>query len=455
MRLNPVNVPIPDSYMGVDSLPKQREKLINVFKSDDSIVRTPGIDSVISSSGSGCRGADTWFLDEKAYFVQGTTLYRLNADESRTSLGTISGSSDVVFSGGLSELVILVKGGSAYTYDNTNGLRVIDSPNYIPSVSVDFIDGRHVFVPSDGSQAFWTEIDDARTIESTYIFNAEELPDKNVHVVNIKNLLILFGTESAEFFRPTDNVLLPFSRLSGARINTGFVSGGSRYRSAYVFIGRDSQQSYAIFAVEGQSQPVQLSNSAVTEDLNNYSKSEIESARVNRFKWLDKEIVAWTVSDRTYCYVDGKWIFMDSVINGTESGPWRVNGVAFAYGRYYVGDRSTNNIGKLSSAPSEYGESIEYQIDTFLRSSRGSFMTPRGLEVEVLTGQNGGSIGLSLSKDGRIRGDYSYRSLGAAGEYQRRVRWFGGLGQYESFMGISIRGTGQIQFSMEAIGAYL
>ncbi len=454
MLLNPINVPIPRSYRGIDDLPKQREVLINLFETESALVRTPGIDAVITAAGDGCRGATTWFLNGKPYFVQGTTLYRLNPDETRTNLGTIAGTADVVFSGGQRELVIVAKGGSGYTYDENNGLQAIDSPNYLASDSVAFVDGRHVFVPSDGSEAFWTDIDDARTIETTYIFNAEELPDKNIHVINLKNLVVMFGQESIEFFRPVDNVTLPFSRLSGTRIDTGYVSGGTKYRSAYVFIGRDSQQSYAIFAMEGQGQPIQISNAAVTEDLNEYTQAQIEAARVNRFKWLDKEFVAWTIGDRTYCFVDGNWIFLDSDLNGSEAGAWRVNGIAFAYGRYYVGDSETNNIGKLTSSPSEYGDSVEYQLNTFLRSQRGSFLRPRGLEIEVLTGQDSSTIGLSLTKDNRVFGDYFYRALGNTGDYQKRVRWFGGLGQYENFMGISLRGTGQVNFSMESIVVY-
>lgn len=451
-----INIPAPKGYTGVDDLPKQRELLINLFSVDDGIVRAPGIDEVIAAAGDGCRGADTWFLDEKAYFVLGTTLYRLESNETLTNLGTIAGTDDVVFSGGQVELVIVVKGGSGYTYDSVNGLRLITSPNYVASDSVTFVDGRHVFVPSDGSQAFWTELDDARTTEATYIFTAEELPDKNVHAINLKNLLVIFGRESIEFFRPVDSTTLPYARMGNTRIDTGYVSGGSKYRAAYVFIGRDSKQSYAIYAMQGQSQPIQISNAAVTEDLNDYTQAQIEAARVNRFKWLDKEFVAWTIADKTYCYVDGNWIFLDSELSGNNTGAWRVNGIAFAYGRYYVGDTSTNNIGKLTDSPSEYGSDVEFQIDTFIRATRGADMRPKGIEVDVLTGQTASTLGLRLSKDGRIKEDYLYRSLGVTGDYRRRVRWRppGGVGNYESFIGISLRGTGQTRFGLEAIYAY-
>lgn len=450
-----VSVPIPKGYSGVDNLPKQRELLINLFNVDNGYVRTPGIDSVIAASGDGCRGAITWPVDERAYFVQGTVLYRLNSDETRTNIGTVSGTADVIFSPGQIYLVILVKGGSAYTYDSVNGFQTLSDPDYVPSVSVDFINGRHVFVPADGEPAIYSAIEDALANEITIdgFIDAQQLPDRNRHCVNVKNKLVIWGADSAETFSLGSDVSLPFVPMTGTRIETGYVSGGSRYKGTYVFIGRDRQQDYGIFAIVGQGQAEQISNPAVTEDLNNFTQAEIEAARVNRYKHLGVEFIVWSIGDYSYSFYDGNWIFQDSNLNGTEAGPWRVNGVAFAYGRYYVGDAETNNIGRLSSVATEYGSDVEYQIDTFYRTPKGDHFAPSKVEVDVLTGQNGSSLGLSLSKDGRVKSDYSYRNLGIVGDYQKRIRWqpSGGLGYFESYMGISLRGTGAVQFSLEAI----
>ena len=449
------NVPLPTGYKGVDDLPKRRELLINLMPTQEGIVRTPGISSVITSAGTGCRGARTWSVDEKAYFVKGTTLYRLESNETETNLGTIAGTEDVVFSDGQIFLVIMVIGGSAYSYDATNGLQSITDPAYVASQSVTFINGRHFFVPSDGSPGKYTKIENANTgvIEMDGFIDAEQLPDLNRHCINLKNTLVVFGTSSAQNFRNSGDESLPFIPMTGTRIEAGFVAGGSNYKNTYVFIGRAKDQDYAIYAIAGQGREEKISNAAVTEDLNDLTQAEVEAAIVNRFTWLGQEIVAWTVATRTFAFIGGEWIILDSVLNGDEYGPWRAKGVAFAYGRFYIGDRSSNNIGKLADIASEYGTDVEAQLDTFYRGPRNSYFSPSSLEVDVLTGQNGSTIGLSLSKDGRLKSDYFYESLGVTGDYDKRVKWEppGGLGEYENYMGISLRFTGQVQFSAEAL----
>jgi hypothetical protein len=446
------SVPLPLGYSGIDDLPKQRQMLINCFNMNGSIVRSPGVDSVIAAAGDGCRGAATWELDGKAYFVIGTTLYRRNTDDTRTSLGTIAGTAPVVFAPGQVQLVILVYGGNSYTYNDTDGLDQITNPNFVQSVSVDYIDGRHVYIPADGSPAFYSEIDDAGNINALSFFDSEFLPDINRWTINVRGSLFIMGTDSGDQFTSTGDNTAPFVRRTGSSIDTGYVSGGVRYGNTFAFIGKARSQSYDFYVMAtGEAQSI--SNPAVAEDLAQYTKDQVEECVVNRFKYLGKEFLAWTFYDKTYCFCEGNWFFLDSEIDGSNTGPWRVNGIAFADGNYYVGDSDTANMGKLTNSPSEYGSQVEYQIDTFLRAQRGANMTPSKCEIEVLTGQNATTVGLSLSLDGRIKSDYSYRSLGSTGQYQKRVRWqpSGGLGLFESFMGISLRGTGEVHFAAEAI----
>lgn len=446
------SVPLPTGYVGIDDLPKQREMLINLVNLEGSLARTPGIESLITAEGTGCRGATTWFVDECAYFVLGGTLYRLEHLEILTALGSIAGTTDCVLSGGQVQLVVLVKGGPAYTYDRDNGLIQITDPNFLVSVSVDFIDGRHIYIPADGSPAFFSEVDRAGEFNPLSFFDGEEMPDLNRFVINLKNMLFIMGSESTEIFTPTGIVEAPFSRRSGSRIDIGYVSGGTRFADTFAFIGKPRDQSYAIY-VMGSGAAQQISNPVVTEDINAFTDEEIEACKVNRFKWYGMEFLCFSIADRTYVFCNGNWLFMDSDLNGTEAGPWRANGVSFANGKYYVGDRHSNNIGILTKIPSEYGENIEYQLNTFLRTERGENMRPKMVEVDVLTGQNATTLGLALSRDGRVSHDYHYRSLGRTGEYQRRVRWHpsGGLGRFESYMGMSLRGTGQVNFGAESI----
>ncbi len=78
----------------------------------------PGIVQ-LATSGSGLtqinRGAEV--MDGIAYFVNGSSLQRLNADFSLTSLGTIAGSGKVSIAHNGIQLMVLVPGGKGYTFN--------------------------------------------------------------------------------------------------------------------------------------------------------------------------------------------------------------------------------------------------------------------------------------------------------------------------------------------------
>jgi hypothetical protein len=62
-------------------------------------------------------------------------------------------------------------------------------------------------------------------------------------------------------------------------------------------------------------------------------------------------------------------------------------------------------------------------------------------------------VGLSVSQDGVVFGPEIYRPLGQYGNYNQRMQWRGpgGLGRYESFMGIRLRTNAPIEFSVDGL----
>lgn len=444
-------VKLPVGLSGSTLVPKLLEYLINCFHADGYITNRPAIKEFKSGNSGTCRGSATWYVDENAYFVIGPDLIQVDASGNAVSVGSIAGGADVDFSLGQVNLVIVVKGGAAYTYNSGSGVVEITDPDYIPSSSVDFIDGRHVFVPTDGSPAFYSEIDQAGNINPLNSFDAEELPDLNKVTINVSNSLYIGGGESFEIYRSTGDVNFPFQRRDGARIDVGYVSGIERYLSSFMFIGRNRDQSYAIhLMVQGATEKV--SNEIVDELLNReYTKTELQDANSFSFKWLGHQFVGWNLARHTIVYTGGGFVFFDSNLDNTIEGPWRGRNVAFAHGFYLVGDNKTTNIGLLDESQSEYGEDIEHEIRSYVRSGKGSYFSLSEMVLDCLTGYGPKSIGLSLSKDGRGFTKYNYKSLREIGEYNKTVKWAGGLGQYESLMAFKLRWTGNVTFSLEGI----
>lgn len=446
-------IPLPTGIQGTTDTPKLAESLINMYfnVSGQYLQRTAGIELVTTAATVICRGNTTWYVDDNAYFVIGSTLYSLDSSETLVDRGAIAGSADVEFSLGQVNLVIIVKGGNGYTYNDNDGLNEITDPDFLPSNSVDFIDGRHVFIPSDGSPAFFSEIDQGGNINPLNFFDAEELPDKNRVVINVANNLYIGGSESFELQRSTGNVQAPFGRREGARVDVGYVAGIERFQSSFMFIGRNRDENYAIHLMTQGTTKI-VSNDSINELLNDeYTSSELEGSNSFSYIWKGHQLVGWNLPRHTIVTVDGSWIYLDSDLEINNTHMWNGRHITFAHGRYYIGDKTTGKIGKLVVDPNEYGDDVQYELLTFARFGRDAYLSVASLELDALTGINDTTIGLSIGRDGRAFSDFSYRDLQDKGVYNRRVRWGGGLGTYESFMGVRIRGTGQVAFTLETI----
>lgn len=62
-------------------------------------------------------------------------------------------------------------------------------------------------------------------------------------------------------------------------------------------------------------------------------------------------------------------------------------------------------------------------------------------------------IGLSITEDGVVFGPEIYRSMGEFGKYARQIEWAsaGGIGYFESFMGMLFRTNAPIEFSVDSL----
>ena len=449
------SVPMPRGVKGIKDTPKLKEYLTNLAFMGQYILRTPGTTAKAVSSYLGTRGAATWYVDNMAYFVIGSQLQRLESDGTLTDLGSISGTADCVFSLGQVNLVIIVKGGAGYTYNAASGLTEITDTDFVASDSVDFMNGRHVFIPSDGSPAFYSEVDQGGNINPLNFFDAEELPDLNKFVINISNQLYICGGEATEIFKGTTSSNTPFIRREGSRVDVGYIGGGVRYLGTFAFIGKNRDEGYSIHVMQSGAAP-SIANDAINELLNTeYTFGELKSANSFSYQWKGVQLIGWNLTNHTIAFVNGEWINIDSTLDPKVTGPWDGKGVTFAYDKYHVGHRATGQIGTLSDTPGEYGEKVEYELSTFIRAPRDSNFSLRAVEVDLLTGQGGTTIGMSLSRDGGLYSDYIYRSLAETGERNHRVRFAGGLGRYESYCGLKLRGTGNVRLSIESIEANL
>lgn len=468
------NIPLPTGIKGIDSLPRTKERLTNLFHTgSEAILRTPGVE--LRATGIGvCRGEEVF--KNLLYQVSGDRLISIDEDFLVTNIGEIQ---DITkrceFTVGTVFLTITVVDGKSYSYDGSTLLEIdLAGSGFFPlgvstARDVEIINKVNVYVPSDGGKLAFSNTNDPNLFTFGGNFEANLLPDINTGVMVINNDLYAMGEDSIEVFRVSVqdiNAEIQFVQIPGAAIQVGYVSGKVLYKDTFAFLGRVRRRDYG-FHITGQGKAPKISNPAIDEILNNeYTPEELETCIGDGITWKGYDLIKFRLARHTFYFLDGRWGLIQSGVTPiNETATWNPNYVRFIFGKYFVGDATNTNIGTLEDINLEYILPIMREMVTFLKGPRGNYFSVGGLWLDCLTGVvpqgfvgeplDGGTVGLAISNNAfyeRFGLEY-YRPLGEQGEYGLIVSWNlpGGLGDYESFMGIRIVTTANVDFSTEGL----
>lgn len=434
-----INFPL--GLEGTDGLPQSRRALKNCFNAIDRIIQRPGI-TQLGTTGRVARGAFEW--NGALYEVASQDLLKVATDGSYTVIGTIAGSEPISTAVGFNDAVIVVKGGNAYTLNKSDTITQITDVDYVASDSVCHINGRFVYIPSNGDPAFFSDVGAAGTIQSTSFFDAEELPDLNKVCFNFRNILYIGGTDSFELFRDLGNPTVPFVRLN-ARIDNGYIGGLLEYNNTFLFIGREKDQDVGIYSI-GQGTALKISNEYIDTILNTYTESELSETISGRVKWRGFDIATFTLSRHSFGFIGGNWFELSILLDGKNI-PWKA-GYIVEFGLKYYSFES-DKVGRFDAINKEYGLPFERLMDLAFESE--DEFTVQRLEYRLSQGYNGsiGSVSLQMSEDNVLYSEPFHRNTGETGEYTNKLDWNypGGLGYYDGFMGVRLSTLEDIDFS--------
>ena len=244
-------VAFPLGLIGSEQLPRTKRTLENCFNNGNgNLLHRPGI-LALQDTGKTARGSFQWngFL----YQVVSNDLIKItdiNTGAFTTNATPIDGSQNIKFAIGFNTAVIVVQGGKIYTLDKADVVTEISgNAFFVACTEVAHINGRFVYIPSDGSVAFFSDIGDAGSIQALSFFDAESLPDENNGVINYRNTLFILGTDSIEPFRDAGTSPNPFLRINGGRIDNGYIAGLIEYNQTFIFLGREKDQDFGIYAL--------------------------------------------------------------------------------------------------------------------------------------------------------------------------------------------------------------
>lgn len=419
----------------------------NCFNTQEGyILPRPGITSLGTVSGV-ARGHFVW--NGARYAVYSESLYKLTSSGSTTLVGAIDGFGPVDVAIGFNHAVIISRqsDGKGYTLNASDTLTEIVDAQFVASNSVTHINGRFVYVPFNGDPAFFSDVGDGASIQTTAFFDAENLPDKNKVAFNLQDILFIGGTDSFQTFRDVGGSPVPYRPLS-SRIHTGYIGGVIEYAGSFAFIGRETGEDVGIYYI-GQGAAPKISNEYIDSILTTYTEAELGIAIPGRFKWRGYDILTFTLERHAFGFYQGQWFLLETLFEG-ERIPWQAGFIVHFEQKYYTASGSRQ--GRLDQVNTDYGSPIERVIEGGYYHPENDDFTAGYMELGISQGYTGSdTVGLQLSRDNVLYGPALFRSTGDVGQYSNKLVWAypGGLGYYPGFMGWRLSTTGDVEFAVD------
>lgn len=407
----------------------------------------PGTEELVSTGDVEFnRGAHV--MAEEAYFVNGSTLYKIergfdaNQNETFTAVpkGTIPGSGFVSMDDNGTELCIVIPGVDGYVYNNqSDQLQIISDPGFKAngnSERVTVVDS--FFVHHAGKNIFHSEVNNATSYNALDVAEAQADPDRIVATIKYKNQLFVLGRETIEVFRTVPKFPFSFQRINGFFVPIGCIAAFSPivFNRQLAFLGGGTNERAAVFLGSGQNF-VRISTTPIEQKIQTATSKEI----ANAFTWTYSEdggiFLGLVVGDLCFVY-DAKasalakrpiWHERRSTrpqLANTQT-RWRTNSLVNAYDRILVGDAFSGRIGSLSlDIYEEYGNFIQRRLSTRPLSNEGNPIFIDRIDLTVESGVASDIddvINMRWSDDGKIFTDKLPAMIGDDGEFGLRQLW--------------------------------
>ncbi len=444
-----VEIPISTGFYEDSSRPIAAQTCINWIPvvpetnalSISQLKGTPGINLFAMNGTFSNRGAHV--MDSVSFFVNGTSLFRVNADGSSDDLGSITGVGRVSMADNGTQLCIVVPGTTGYIFTkDPDTLTIITDPNFFslgPSDQVEYKDSFFIHIAK--KLFFKSALNDGLVYDALDFGTAEADPDNNSAIHVNRNVLYIAGNETIEPFQNVGGSGFPYQRISGGLIQKGVKAKFSvvDFDNSFVFLGGGVNEQPAIWRFTGSS-AVKLSTQAIDNIIGKETDAQLEAVFATTYAIDGSYFVNFHFSDSTFTYDAtassrlGKpvWHERQSRNDQGEQTKWRVSSIVTAYGKTLVGDSLGPKIGEISTdAFTEYGTLIDRDVSTGPLQADGQTFFINQLEVMTESGVGNTTdpgadpqITMSMSiNGGQTFGNELSRSLGKVGEYNQRQIW--------------------------------
>lgn len=422
------------------SRPVGTERLVNCFaeasppegKSPMTLMRSPGTVSATTLGVGGGRGIYAW--NGVLYAISGTSLYRVNALNVATLVGTITGTGRCTFSVNPTQLVVNSEP-NAWVYDGAT-LTAVTDVDYTTrgGASACAIDGYILYREPNSGRFFCSDLNNASSYNALNFATAEGFPDNLVGLIVDHRQAMLLGAESIELWYDAGGSGFPFARDTNGFMELGCAAGASvtKADNSVYWLASD----LTVRRLEGLT-PTRISHHGVEQAIRSYSNFGGVSDAYG-FSYTQEGHVFFVLTFPTGDAAGAHtWVFDATTQEWHERESfgftrWRACGAAFCYGRNYVQDFSTGRVGYLDpNTYTEYGgmHRSEWTYGNVYDDGSRKFHSSLEVMIETGVGTTSGQgsdpqIMLDISNDGgRTWIIMPTQSIGAIGNYRTLVVW--------------------------------
>lgn len=206
------------------------QRMVNCFlerepqgsKSPIAVIRSPGIDEVVTLPQGPVRGA--LVHQEQPYFVSGNSLYRVSKSGTATNLGVIPNVDRVRMLSNDSQLGVLTNQ-KLYVFDGTTVSQVTD-PGFGGAIDATYSDLFAIFVTPNSDQFFISDaaaapFPDMTQYNALDFGQAEAAPGNIVAIEADHRELFIFKEQSTEIWTNTSNPDFTFQTIRNADCRGG------------------------------------------------------------------------------------------------------------------------------------------------------------------------------------------------------------------------------------------
>lgn len=409
---------------------------------------TPGTQLAFTLATNVVRG---WrVVGDLLFIVAGAILYSVTDAYVATVRGVITaGANNVGISDNGVELIV-VDGTAGFILNLTSYVlsTIVDGNFPNGAVTVSFLNGRFQ-VENPDTRRFYVSASYAGATWTPVIFATKENSSDPLVAVQVLNgTLILFGTNSMEFWQDVGASPVPYTRINGTSQTWGLaaVSSRSELSNTLVFLGQNPQGTVQVLKLNGY-KPERISTSDVENIINTFVEDGVDiSDAVSLTYMVDGHPMyqlTFPSGDRSFLYDDLSQIWQE-VQTGIALTGRHVGNLGIAFNSLnYVSDADNGNVYQLSMRTyTDNGAPIKRQIVSKHVRNGGNPFSIDELYLDIETGvglQSGqGSnpqIVLQVSKDGgRTFGQERWKSIGAVGQYRSPRAIWNCLGQAVDFV---------------------